>query len=106
MNERLVTGIVLDEEVEMTLDEFCLACSQSTAWVVELVEEGILEPVEWEAERWRFSGVSLVRAQAARRLQRDLDVNLPGVALALDLLDEISELRERLDRLSAGEGDV
>ena len=99
MNERLVTGIVLDEEVEMTFDEFCVACSQSSAWVVELVEEGILEPVEVEAEHWRFSGASLVRAQAARRLQRDLDVNLPGVALALDLLDEISELRERLDRL-------
>ena len=104
MNERLLSGIVLDDAVELTFDEFCLACSQSSTWVIELVEEGILEPVDTEADHWRFTGASLVRAQAARRLQRDLDVNLPGIALALDLLEEINELRERLDRLMPDNG--
>ncbi|HRP35895.1 MAG TPA: chaperone modulator CbpM, partial [Gammaproteobacteria bacterium] len=31
--------------------------------------------------------------QVAMRLHHDLDVNLPGVALALDLLEEIERLR-------------
>jgi chaperone modulatory protein CbpM len=46
-----------------------------------------------ERTHWRFSGRSLHRAQVARRLHEDLDVNLPGIALALDLLEEIERLR-------------
>jgi chaperone modulatory protein CbpM len=30
------------------------------------------------------------------RLQRDLEINLPGVALALELMEEIEELRREL----------
>ena len=48
---------------------------------------------------WRFTGVSVKRAIKATKLQRDLDLNLPGVALALDLIDEIERLRERLRHL-------
>jgi chaperone modulatory protein CbpM len=36
------------------------------------------------------------RARRALRLQRDLDLNLAGAALALDLLDEVEILRERV----------
>jgi chaperone modulatory protein CbpM len=46
--------------------------------------------------------IHLQRAKTAVHLQRDLDVNLAGVALVLDLLEEMEELRERvklLDRL-------
>ena len=34
----------------------------------------------------------------AARLTRDLELNAPGVALALDLLDRIAELESRLAR--------
>jgi chaperone modulatory protein CbpM len=40
--------------------------------------------------------VSLVRIRIARRLQADLDLNLPGIALALDLLEELAQLRAQL----------
>ena len=106
MSEQLVSGIVLDEKIEITLDEFSVACSQTSTWVLDLVDEGILEPVDSTATQWRFSGTSLVRAQAAMRLQRDLGVNLAGAALALDLLDEIRVLRERLQRSGVDEGVV
>jgi chaperone modulatory protein CbpM len=39
------------------------------------------------------------RARVASRLQGDLGINLAGVALALQLLDEIEELRERLEAM-------
>lgn len=38
----------------------------------------------------------LSRARTAMRLQRDLEINLSGVALALELLDQVNELRTRL----------
>ncbi len=37
-----------------------------------------------------------MRVEKARRLQNDLGVNLPGVALALQLLDRIDALELRL----------
>ena len=101
MTTKTLTGIVLDEQVELSIQELCHACSTSTKWVVELVDEGVLEPKGHEQTHWRFSGASLVRARAAMRLQRDLGINLAGIALALDLMEEIDTLRERLGRLES-----
>jgi chaperone modulatory protein CbpM len=101
MNEEILTGLLLEEQLELTLAELCNACSQHAEWVIELVDEGVLEPVGNEQRQWRFSSVSLQRAQTAVRLQRDLGVNLAGVALALDLLDEITTLRNRLGRFES-----
>jgi chaperone modulatory protein CbpM len=99
MNEKTLTGVVLDDRIELSLVELCEACSTSTEWVIELVHEGVLEPTGMEEEHWQFSGSSLLRAQTAMRLQHDLEINLAGVALALDLMDEIAALRRRMHRL-------
>lgn len=95
-----IVGVLLDEDIELAMDEICEACSVSSSWVIELVEEGVLEPTGSTASEWRFSGVSLARAQTAVRLQRDLDINIAGVALALELIEEIQGLRQRIARLS------
>jgi chaperone modulatory protein CbpM len=99
MKTELLTGIVLDEQVELSLSDLCRACSHHAEWIVQLVEEGILEPAGRNPAQWRFSGTSLQKAHTAMRLQRDLDINLAGVALALDLMDEIESLRAIVCRL-------
>lgn len=99
MNQETLTGILLDERVELTLIELSQACSGSTEWLVELVEEGVLEHTGRDEAQWRFSGASLLRARVAMRLQHDLEINLAGVALALDLMEQIETMRERLRRL-------
>jgi chaperone modulatory protein CbpM len=105
MTPKTLTGILLDEKVELSVHDLCHACSTSTEWVIELVEEGVLEPIGEQPiaqppTHWRFSGPSLSRARAAMRMQQDLEINLAGVALALDLMEEIDLMRERLRRLS------
>ncbi|WP_321931358.1 chaperone modulator CbpM [Paraburkholderia guartelaensis] len=57
------------------------------------VAEGAFEPKGTGPREWRFSGASLCRAHTAFRLARDLQINAAGIALALDLLDEIAALR-------------
>ena len=89
----ILMGQVLDESLEFELEEFCRICHASEAFVVELVAEGVIEPRGEERAHWRFTGRSVRRTQVALRLHHDLDVNLPGVALALDLLEEIERLR-------------
>ena len=90
---------IVEDELEVSLAELSLACGVHAEWLISLVEEGILEPLETEPQ-WRFSGSSIQRARVVQRLQQELGVNLAGAALALDLLDEIETLRERLTALN------
>lgn len=95
----LLSGQIVEDDVEMTLAELCRATRMPAEQVFELVEYGVIEPLGADPHRWRFQGVSLRRVHCVQRLQRDLGVNTPGAALALDLLDELEELRKRLQWL-------
>ena len=95
----LLPGFILEDETELTLDEVCRACAVPADLIMELVNEGVLIPDGNTPEQWRFTGAHLHRAQVALRLQSDLDVNLAGAALALELLDELEALRARLQGL-------
>jgi chaperone modulatory protein CbpM len=99
MSKRAITGVLLDEQVLYSLQDVCRVCGSHTEWVVELVEQGILQPTGARRDDWQFPGSGLHTAMRAHRLQRDLDLNLAGVALALDLLDEIEALRSRINAL-------
>jgi len=96
MSDDILIGLVLDEESSLTLDEMCRACGMQSQWVIELVDEGILEPAGNEMRQWHFTGTSLHRARTVIRLQQDLGVNIAGAALVLDLMDEINNLRAQM----------
>jgi chaperone modulatory protein CbpM len=70
-------------------------CAVEERHIVEFVEEGVLHVVDIGSE-WRFTGDTVRRARLALRLERDLELNLAGVALALELIEEISQLRREL----------
>lgn len=67
--------------------------------VNEIVAYGIIEPRDSHAREWEFDPEAAEVAARAARLHRDLDIDWPGVALALDLLHEIEELRRENHRL-------
>jgi chaperone modulatory protein CbpM len=89
----ILTGVVVDEITEMTIDEVAQFCSVRREKIVELVTEGIVPAGGRDPDEWRFTGDTLARAGKAIRLQIDLEINLGAVALVLDLLDEIDQLR-------------
>lgn len=91
-------GDIVEERVEFTLIELCRATGASEEQFALWVSEGAFEPRGARIEEWRFSGASLRRAATAQRLTQDLELNPQGVALALDLLDQIDALRARLAR--------
>ena len=95
-------GIIVEEEMELTLGDLSRACCVNAEWIITLVDEGVLDPLNGTTDQWRFSGTSLRRARTVRRLQQDLNVNLAGAALALELLEEVEALRERLAALETG----
>ena len=98
MNEisrKALRGVILDRKATFTLTEFCRASGADRSLVFEMVEEGLIEP-KGPAPDWQFHGDALVRARRAVRLLNDLGVNMPGAALALDLLDELDRMRGRV----------
>ena len=100
VKEQILSGSIVDENVEFTLSELCRASNRSAEWVIGLVEEGVIEPKCREQSQWRFGSASLRRVRIIQRLENDLGVNLPGAALALELLDEVEYLRKKLRRLN------
>ena len=83
-----------------TLHEICERCGVRLEFIVELVDYGVIAPVkEVNANQWVFDALALARLQRALRMQRDLEINLPGIAVSLDLLDEVQRLRRQVDLL-------
>ncbi|MBI2728361.1 MAG: MerR family transcriptional regulator [Polaromonas sp.] len=95
-----ITGFILEDQTELTLDDLCRACAAESAHITELIEEGVLAPEGAGPQEWRFTGVHVHRAVTAVRLQRDLGVNPAGAALALQLMDELATLRAQLHHLT------
>ncbi|WP_299410096.1 chaperone modulator CbpM [uncultured Roseobacter sp.] len=82
----------------LSLADLCRFCRADEAWVVDLVEHGVLAPQGSSVETWQFCSVSIVRAKKARRLNRDHGINTAGVAMVLDLLEERAKILRELAR--------
>lgn len=93
-----IEGSIVENEIQMTMVELAQAACTPEELIMAWVSEGVLSPAGSSPQDWRFSGEALQRAKTAARLMRDLELNAPGVALALDLLDEITQLRNQLQR--------
>ncbi|MDN5939343.1 MAG: chaperone modulator CbpM [Salinisphaera sp.] len=87
------------------LAELCALCGVPAEVVIELVDDGIVEPAGGGRGGWVFSAVALRRVRVVRRLQRDLGVNRAGAGLVLDLLEEMHSLRSRVRVLEAQQGE-
>jgi chaperone modulatory protein CbpM len=95
-NKLVPTGEVV---TWVTMKELCRVSGCTADWVVDLVEEGILEPVGPDRSAWRFESSSLTVVRRVQRLQIDLDVNLAGIAVVLALVEENAQLKRRLAQL-------
>ena len=96
MSSHLTATLV--DDTQLTLAELARACRAAEAQVQVWVVEGVLQPSGDSPSEWRFASTSVRRARLAVTLTRELEINPPGVALALDLMDEIEALKAILRR--------
>ena len=92
--------------VQLDMERFCEEAGIPATYVIEIVEHGIIEPQGRAPDAWRFEDYELVIAKRAAKLHQELELEWEGVALALDLLEEVQQLRtenrmlrQRLGRL-------
>lgn len=88
---------VLTSDQLYSLSELCSICKLDETSVVEFIDYGVI--VSESSEAKYFTQRQLQRLLRGRRLQHDLELNHAGVALALDLLETIEQLKQDLERL-------
>ncbi len=90
----LVNAILIEENNPIGFEELCHAVQADQQFVIELVELHALKPEGQTHQEWRFDSNNFKRAKTAVSFYHDLEINLNGIALALDLLDEIDRLKK------------
>ncbi|SDI04633.1 chaperone modulatory protein CbpM [Pseudomonas panipatensis] len=77
----------------LELDELCESARLPREVLLEIVDVGIVEPRERRGDTWLFDAAALTLVRRAARLQREFELDWPGIALAMRLLDEVEQLR-------------
>lgn len=88
----------------LTLEELARACRRAPEWVSEHVEAGVIAPQAADSASggfvtWRFASTTLVRARRVAELEACFDADPNLAALAVDLMEEVVELRRQLSQL-------
>jgi chaperone modulatory protein CbpM len=87
------------EPTRLNVHELCEVCRIDIDYLSDLIALGIIQPQGDLSEEWMFDLTHVARIKTALRLQQDLEMNLPSVAVVLDLLDENEYLRTRAELL-------
>lgn len=91
----------LHERHELALEDLCELSGLSEAELRELVDYGVLAPIDPDARNWSFRADRLVLARSARRLRKDFELDPHGVALVVTLLERVRDLEVELRDLRA-----
>lgn len=97
MNDKtLLIGILVEEQSTLSFQDVCHKYNISQELLIEMVEYGLFAEQPIKPEKINLDQKSLRRMESAFRLHKDLGINLPGVALALDLLEELEQMQQEL----------
>lgn len=99
MTKEIITGVIIETSSPLKLDELSQAVDIQHEIIIEMIEHHLIEPEGHSPTSWKFDDVCLKRAKIAASFYRDLEINIPGIAIALDLLDKIEHLEQRLRTL-------
>lgn len=92
---KVYQGNLMEDEQDITLMELSRNCDIPSELIIEMVDEGILEPKGGTVSSWRFSFPTLHKIKKVKRLQHDLRINLAGIALVVELLEKIDVLESK-----------
>lgn len=101
MTVEFTEAVWLEERGTLTLVELAECSGLAEPDLRELVELGVIAPLDPEAEALHFAPKTIVAARTACRLAHDFELDSAGLALALSLIERVRELEADLQRLRA-----
>ncbi len=81
------------------IDALCRICGLSLDVMTELADLGVVSPRGYSPPEWQLPATSLPRLRTLSRLMHDLDLNVVGAALAVELIETQRRLEHRLREL-------
>ncbi|OOG36706.1 chaperone modulator CbpM [Polaromonas sp. A23] len=101
MKTQLFDVAWLDAREVITMAELARICALSPAELDELVDDGVLVPVEEGRQERLFSAECVMPLRTAGRLRQDFDLDLFTVELLLGYLNRIEALERQVRTLKA-----
>lgn len=95
----IITNVTIETNPELTLEELCSACGITPQFIHELIEYGALDCDDVSLEVYRFRPEQLRRVRTIVHLHHDLEINIPGATLAIELMEEMEKMRAKIDML-------
>lgn len=97
--DNILVGMLIEETTTVSFTEVCHKYNIPKELLIEMIEQGLFPNQPTQIEQIALDQKALRHIEAAFRLHRDLGINLPGVALAIELLEEIEKMRTELNIL-------
>ena len=94
-----ITTVLIDESTTFSSIEICQRYHIPETLLIEMLEHGLFSNQSSRIEDLQINIKELNKIESAFRLHQDLDINLPGVVLALELLEKIEQLDNELSVL-------
>jgi chaperone modulatory protein CbpM len=94
--QNILKGVLVSEDTTFTFVEVCQQTNLSADLLMDWLEHGLLGERMQAAEAARFNAKMMDRIRMACRLRYELELNMQGVILALELLDEIANMQDEL----------
>lgn len=93
MSNTILRAEIVEQDIILSIRELAHACAVEEEYLLALVAEGIIEPddyTEWsqQPDKWQFSGDTIGLIKLSLRLQKDLAINLAGIASIIEILNE------------------
>ena len=85
----------MNENILYTTYAICDSHKLTHENINEMVSWGIANPFGNKPEKWLFTQNDYERIARAQRFRNELDINIPGAALAIELIEEIQLLRNK-----------
>jgi chaperone modulatory protein CbpM len=91
-------------EQRLTIKSLAATVNIDPRMLENLVTYGVVEPVQIDNGVEWFDVAAIARLRIVGRLRGDLGINLPGIAVVLDLLERIEVLQRELRNLREASG--
>lgn len=95
-DQTIIAGVLMDENTTISFVDVCQKCNISEDVLIEMIEHGLFPASTTAVKNIHIDQQTFTRIQSACRLQQDLGINLPGVVLVLELLDELEKAQKEL----------
>ncbi|MFZ6746001.1 chaperone modulator CbpM [Undibacterium sp. JH2W] len=101
MNVQIAEWTLLNDQNSCSITYLCDVSGLSEGEVNELIENGLITPIDDNAMAKIFPMHSIVTVSSARRLRDDFELDSHGMILALTLMQRIDELQSELQQIRA-----